>query len=86
MHFIKCTNVGMIPNLIEFYNQNKSVLNDVSSFFENNKYNVYETDKSSGLHFEGTSCESCRNFSKERLCFKIKYKCFFLLTNALLIK
>ena len=56
--YIKCTNEGMIPNLIEFNNQNKSVLNDVSSVFENNKCHVCESDKSSGFNFGGISCES----------------------------
>ena len=68
----------MIPNLIELNNQNKSVIIDVSSVFENNKCHVCESDKSSGLNFWGISCEECRKFFQRTAMFKKQYKCFFI--------
>ena len=52
----------MMPNLIELNNQNKSVLNDVSTSIENNKCHVCESDKLLGLNFGGISCTGCRKF------------------------
>ena len=63
--YIKCTYEGMIPNLIEFNNQYKSVLNDVSSVFENNKCHVFETPKPSELNLGKISWESCRRLKKK---------------------
>ena len=86
--YIKCSNVEMIPNLIELNNQNKSILNDVSAFNkchdENNKCHVSESDKSSGLNFGGISCACCRKLFQRTVMFKIQYKCKIVIqTNAL---
>ena len=68
----------MIPYLIELNNQNKSVLNDVSSVFENNKCHVCESTKSSGLNFGGITYEGCRKFFQRTFMFKKEYKCFLI--------
>ena len=66
----------MMPNLIELNDQNKSILNDVSSSIENNKCHVYESDKSLGLNFGGISCTGCRKFFQRTVVLKKQYKCF----------